>query len=84
MGWTVVPPNSEPQQVHADIVSELGDPPFPRQSGLGRFHHVAWKPDHVSSCTTQIIPRAFTGGYAADDQYKSIKSVVSWTMQIWC
>jgi len=75
MGWTVVPPNSSPQQVHADIVCEERDPPFPRQDE-GRFHHIAWKADHKSTCTTQLIYGAFTEGATAPEHYDQIVSVI--------
>ena len=34
-------------------VCEERDPPFPRKDE-GRFHHIAWKADHKSTCTTQV------------------------------
>ena len=50
LGWTIVPPGSDPQDMHADIVASRPDEPgvsTARQRGRGRFHHVAWKSDHV-------------------------------------
>jgi len=75
MGWTVVPPNSPPQQVHADIVSSENDPPFARPEGEGRFHHIAWKADHVKSCTTEVMCGAFTEGCAVPEHYNAITQV---------
>eukprot|EP01065_Artemidia_motanka_P039437 TRINITY_DN4835_c0_g1_i1.p1 TRINITY_DN4835_c0_g1~~TRINITY_DN4835_c0_g1_i1.p1 ORF type:complete len:781 (+),score=107.60 TRINITY_DN4835_c0_g1_i1:81-2345(+) len=63
-GWTVVPECSDPQVLHADICG-WGDPiPDVRKEGIGRYHHVAWKLSPQKSCTTNVVPGAFTEGFA--------------------
>ena len=42
LGWTLVPPNSPPQEVHADISGAYAGDGMER--AMGRFHHIAWKP----------------------------------------
>ena len=54
----VVPPKSDPQDMHADIVAGAPDRPGEdtrRQPGVGRYHHMAWKADHLGRCTTQLV-----------------------------
>ena len=43
LGWTLVPPHSDPQCIHADIVSSPDTPDGHPRQGRGRFHHIAWK-----------------------------------------
>ena len=78
MGWTLVPPRSSAQMLHADIV-------LPRTSDLaarsmlrhGRFHHLAWKTDGVSKCTTEVVSRAFTNGALREADYDRLEKVNS-------
>jgi len=44
LGWTVVPPHSDPQALHADITSAPDAPDGHPRAGRGRFHHLFWKP----------------------------------------
>mmetsp|Transcript_89187 Transcript_89187/g.158059 ORF Transcript_89187/g.158059 Transcript_89187/m.158059 type:complete len:698 (-) Transcript_89187:66-2159(-) len=77
LGWTVIPPGSDMQTLHADILSYDEDDKFPRRTSLGRFHHFLWKPDGKSLCTTQVVPGGFTEGkvhYWNYDELKQVKS----------
>ena len=44
LGWTMVPPHSDPQALHADIASSPDAPDDHPRAGVGRFHHLLWKP----------------------------------------
>ena len=44
LGWTLVPPHSDPQALHADITSAPDAPDGHPRAGRGRFHHLFWKP----------------------------------------
>ena len=44
LGWTLVPPHSDPQALHADIASSPDAPDGHPRAGVGRFHHLLWKP----------------------------------------
>ena len=44
LGWTLVPPHSDPQALHADIASAPDAPDGHPRAGRGRFHHLFWKP----------------------------------------
>eukprot|EP00928_Gymnodinium_smaydae_P088827 TRINITY_DN72876_c0_g1_i1.p1 TRINITY_DN72876_c0_g1~~TRINITY_DN72876_c0_g1_i1.p1 ORF type:complete len:807 (-),score=161.93 TRINITY_DN72876_c0_g1_i1:78-2498(-) len=74
IGWTIVPENSDPQVMHADIC--YPDGPNPRRPGRGRYHHFVWKLDPVQNCTTNVVPGAFTEGIADWDHYDADK----WTI----
>lgn len=58
VGWTMVPPLSNAQAMHADIVSWKSSDP--RKEFMGRFHHFIWKPDRTTNCTTGVVTSAFT------------------------
>eukprot|EP01062_Namystynia_karyoxenos_P050013 TRINITY_DN3863_c0_g1_i1.p1 TRINITY_DN3863_c0_g1~~TRINITY_DN3863_c0_g1_i1.p1 ORF type:complete len:421 (+),score=71.87 TRINITY_DN3863_c0_g1_i1:96-1358(+) len=60
LGWTLAPPRSDPQGLHADIFV-LED-----KSELLRFPHILWKADPKENCTTQIVPGGFTCGDTSD------------------
>lgn len=67
LGWTVVPENSNPQVMHADICSS--EAAHARKPGRGRYHHFVWKLDPKDVCTTNIVPGAFTEGCPEDEHY---------------
>eukprot|EP00927_Polykrikos_kofoidii_P078721 TRINITY_DN75537_c0_g1_i1.p1 TRINITY_DN75537_c0_g1~~TRINITY_DN75537_c0_g1_i1.p1 ORF type:complete len:809 (+),score=99.11 TRINITY_DN75537_c0_g1_i1:34-2460(+) len=72
-GWTIVPENSHPQVVHADICSyEASNPREPHQ---GRYHHFAWKLDRGAHCTTNVVPRGFTEGSVEAHHYEQFLEV---------
>ena len=83
LGWTIVPPHSPPQDVHADIVATVAErEAFPRAPGRGRFHHMAWKrataaPQQSSCvCTTRIVAGAFPAdGTPLDAHYAALAPV---------
>ena len=80
LGWTVVPPNSDPQQLHADIVAEEEPDDAPRSESAGRFQHVAWKPavkGKRGCCSTQVVPGAFSNGASCGDDYNQLHDVAS-------
>ncbi|CAE8585592.1 unnamed protein product, partial [Polarella glacialis] len=77
IGWTVTPPGSSAQTVHADILCWQSKDAHPRKQGLGRFHHILWKPDRKSLCTTKIVPKAFTEGCVQDFHYDKLSQVSS-------
>merc|ERR1719277_2884584 len=72
-GWTLVPEDSEPQMLHADVCWKDG--PHPRRRGQGRYHHFAWKLDPKSNCTTNVVPRGFTEGCTTWEHYERVVSV---------
>jgi len=62
LGWTICPPHSKPQAVHADIVAShpgLDHAVWARQPSAGRFHHIAWKPGRSHCPTTEVVRGAF-------------------------
>lgn len=63
--------------MHADICSDLRDPPFPKLHERGRFLHCAWKPDRVSNCTTEVVPYGFTEGQSCSRDYSRLRSVAA-------
>ena len=74
LGWTICPPHSAPQAVHADIVASCPGSDAAswfRRPGLGRFHHVAFKPGRVDHPTTEVLRGAFV------DQVEDEASVAS-------
>jgi hypothetical protein len=78
LGWTMVPPDSDAQAMHADITSggkkKINDP---RDASLGRFLHIIWKPDRQTNCTTGVVTSAFTDGDTEDWMYSSLHRVSS-------
>jgi len=73
IGWTIVPENSDPQVMHADICSPGGD--NARRPGRGRYHHFAWKTKPEDRCTTNIVPGGFSEGCATWDDYSKWSQV---------
>ena len=73
LGWTVVPPSSQPQQLHADICGDDGE------RGGGRFYHVFWKEAAGAVCTTLVSPGRFGGDGAQprDCDYADQRRVAS-------
>jgi len=67
LGWTIVPEDSHPQVMHADICAP--DAPNPRKPGQGRYHHFAWKLEEEQLCTTNVVPGAFTEGKTDWEHY---------------
>merc|ERR1719215_182235 len=67
VGWTLVPENSEPQVMHADICHDSSE--GAREPGHGRYHHFAWKMDAGKMCSTNVVSGAFTEGTANWDHY---------------
>ena len=62
LGWTLVPGGSHPRCLHADIVRESFFDEHPRETGRGRFHHIAWKSSSTAvatagtpHCTTEVV-----------------------------
>lgn len=80
VGWVMTPPNSDAQAMHADIMSYSKNVTDPREALLGRFHHVIWKPDRTSNCTTGVVSSAFTNGKLQDWMYSSLQRVASPTV----
>lgn len=80
VGWTMVPPDSDAQAMHADITSYDEEITDPRKEGHGRFHHFIWKPDRTSNCTTGVVSNAFTNGKLKNWMYDNIHRVSSPTV----
>ena len=69
LGWTLVPPQSDPQMLHQDILNESRDPRFDRILGRSRYTHVLWKPRaDLGECTTQLVRGGFDRGAWSDDE----------------
>ncbi|CAJ1336818.1 unnamed protein product [Effrenium voratum] len=75
LGWTLVPPGSDPQTLHVDILASEEEPPRPRRS-VGRFHHLLWKCDG-GPCTTKVVCTGFTEGTVEDWHYEVQRQVRS-------
>ena len=72
LGWTLVPPNSPPQEVHADISGAYAGDGMERKA-TGRFHHIAWKPAATGGTpTTEVVAGAFTEGEVVDEDYAAL------------
>ena len=65
IGWTLAPPHSDPQTLHADL---WATPPAEGGAAAPRFVHVLWKRGD-DSCTTEFVPGGFTRGDVDDDHY---------------
>ena len=64
VGWTLVPPRSDPQMMHQDIVNQ-GNPRNDRTLGRSRYTHMLWKASaDLGDCTTQLV----RGGFDRDGQ----------------
>jgi len=71
LGWTLAPPGSGPQSLHADL---WGGPEHPRRASV-RFPHLLWKRNREQLCTTEIVPGGFTLGQVQDTHYSSVVQV---------
>ena len=77
LGFTLVPGGSDPQILHADIVSHgfcVGN----HRNALchGRYHHLAWKTaSSAAKCTTtEVAAGYFTNGMRPDVAYDALRS----------
>jgi len=77
VGWTMVPPSSDAQAMHADIKADDSDIKDPREEFQGRFHHFIWKPDRVTNCSTGVVTGAFTNGEVEDHMFADLRKVSS-------
>lgn len=77
VGWTMVPPSSDAQAMHADILADAEEVPDLRSEGQGRFHHFIWKPDRITNCTTGVVTSAFTNGVVKDWMHARMQRVAS-------
>jgi len=68
LGWTLCPPGSEPQALHADI---YGTGAHARGSGTC-WPHILWKRRPAEKCTTEIVPGAFTEGASTSGSFEAI------------
>ena len=77
IGWTIVPPHSDPQELHADIVNESGWCSNERTAGRSRYTHLVWKcaGEEPRECTTQLVKGLFSNGHAAEEDYERLESV---------
>jgi len=71
LGWTLAPPGSDPQGMHADIWG-LGKH---EQTDETRWPHILWKQKPSQFCTTQIVPGGFTQGAISEDSFSRIQQV---------
>lgn len=71
LGWTLAPPGSDPQGMHADIWG-VGKH---EQTDETRWPHILWKRKPAQFCTTQIVPGGFTQGAISEDSFSRIKQV---------
>lgn len=81
LGWTLAPPGSDPQDLHADI---WGGEEYPKSDRV-RFPHIIWKPrariceggagaGPPRNCTTQLVlgPGGFTSGQFGEEHYRQL------------
>lgn len=68
LGWTLAPPGSDPQALHADI---YGTGAHARGTGTC-WPHVLWKRRPGEKCTTEIVPGAFTEGASSSSDFDAI------------
>lgn len=71
IGWTLAPPGSPPQALHADIWG-IG---AHARTDRPRWPHILWKRSASAQCTTQIVPGGFTEGDACDYHFPAIEQV---------
>jgi len=71
LGWTLVPPGSDPQALHADIYGEGAH----REPGRTRWPHVLWKRRRGELCTTELVPGGFTEGGSEERHFDMIRRV---------
>jgi len=71
LGWTLAPPGSDPQCLHADIWGVQGH----ARGDRTRWPHILWKRSPSELCTTQIVPGAFTEGEVAERHFSQIVQV---------
>lgn len=70
LGWSLAPPGSDPQQLHADLWGRPGH----RRAGRVRFPHILWKRGEGSLVTTEVVPGGFTEGQAECAHYEQLES----------
>jgi len=78
-----VPPNSNAQAMHADIVRYDRKTTDTRKAFLGRFHHFIWKPDRTTNCTTGVVSSTFAlalGGHPQQWMQAKLQRVASPTV----
>jgi hypothetical protein len=82
LGWTLVPPHSDPQRIHADIVAWQRAPDqHPRTRG--RYHHVVWRAPPPGGeaapalCSTEICAAAFTNGVVTPAHHESMRALAA-------
>lgn len=68
LGWTLAPPGSDPQALHADI---WGSGKHARSSGTC-WPHILWKRQAGEKCTTEIVPGAFTEGASSSAHFDAV------------
>jgi len=73
LGWTLAPPGSDPQALHADIWGSGAHARTDRTF----FPHLLWKRDSKQLCTTQMVPDGFTQGQVEEGHYKLVKQVAA-------
>lgn len=69
LGWTLAPPGSDPQQLHADIWGTCAE------KDKTRWPHILWKRDPSKCCTTEAVPAGFAEGVAEDWHYSMLTQV---------
>jgi len=71
LGWTLAPPNSGPQSLHAEL---WGEPGHLRKGDRTRFPQLLWNHNVDEACATELVPGAFTRGSCAARQFERLKS----------
>ena len=73
LGWTLVPPRSEPQSLHADLWRQTTTT---TANDATHFAHLIWKRDDAQLCMTEVARgTAPSRGQAAHDHYKILAPV---------
>lgn len=73
LGWTLAPPGSDPQMLHADLWGTGAH----RRTDRTRWPHILWKRRPSELCTTELVPGAFTRSCASEANFQRIKRVRS-------
>eukprot|EP00421_Protoceratium_reticulatum_P072434 CAMPEP_0168412534 /NCGR_PEP_ID=MMETSP0228-20121227/28756_1 /TAXON_ID=133427 /ORGANISM="Protoceratium reticulatum, Strain CCCM 535 (=CCMP 1889)" /LENGTH=254 /DNA_ID=CAMNT_0008426295 /DNA_START=1 /DNA_END=766 /DNA_ORIENTATION=- len=71
LGWALAPPQSWPQQLHADL---WGDRSHERGASQVRFPHILWKRSGALCTTVEVVPGGFTHGQADAEHYELVES----------
>lgn len=79
LGWTLVPPESPPQEWHADIVTEWGDGAGERQASRGRYHHLFVK-SGGGLCGTRVVPGFFGGEHDSSPSAWEVPAIEGFTV----